>query len=149
MTCSTRFTAIELSFRYRVLYLNQNTQDVKNELFLISTGQSNVRNFGKCCLRQSDERTNRYKIRTGERLSSMSLLKIVGELVISKLDLCEGGSNSPTVFNSDIELGVSPFRGSYLIVRSSLFRRQHLPKIRTLFCLLDIKKHSFLTSCAF
>ena len=31
-------------------------------------------------------------------------------LVISKLDLCEGGSFSPKIFNSDIEQSVSPFR---------------------------------------
>ena len=30
----------------------------------------------------------------------------------------------------------------YLIVRSSLCRKQHLPKIRTLFCPVHIKKHS-------
>ena len=29
----------------------------------------------------------------------------------------------------------------------SLCRKQHLPKIRTLFCLVDIKKRSFLISC--
>ena len=28
--------------------------------------------------------------------------------IISKLDLCEGGSFSPTIFNSDIELSVFP-----------------------------------------
>ena len=38
----------------------------------------------------------------------------------SKLDLCEGGSFSPTSFNSDIELSVfSPFRVLYLFVALS------------------------------
>ena len=35
---------------------NLNTQEVKNERFLIWTRQNNVRIFGKCCLRQSDAR---------------------------------------------------------------------------------------------
>ena len=34
-----------------------------NERFLIWTRQNKVRIFGKFCLRQSDERTNRYKTR--------------------------------------------------------------------------------------
>ena len=34
-----------------------------------------------------------------------------------------------------------------LFVRSSLWRWQNLPKIHTLFCLVHIKKRSFLTSC--
>ena len=43
---------------------NQNSQEVKNERFLIWTRQDNARIFGKCCLRQSNERTNiRYKTR--------------------------------------------------------------------------------------
>ena len=41
------------------------------------------------------------------------------------------------------------FRVLYLFVRSSLCRRQHLRKIRTLFCLFHIKKRSCLTSCVF
>ena len=36
------------------------TQEVKNERFLISTRQNNVRIFGIHCLRQSDKRKNRY-----------------------------------------------------------------------------------------
>ena len=44
---------------------NQNSQVVqKKERFLIWTRQNNVRIFGKCCLRQRDERTNRCKTRT-------------------------------------------------------------------------------------
>ena len=42
---------------------NQNTQEVKNERFLIWTRQNKTRIFGKFCLRQSDERTNKYKTR--------------------------------------------------------------------------------------
>ena len=45
--------------------MNQNTQEVqkefKKERFLIWTGQNNVQIFCKCCLQQSDKRTNRYK----------------------------------------------------------------------------------------
>ena len=40
--------------------VKQNTQEVKNERFLIRTRQNTVPNFGQFCLRQSDERTNRY-----------------------------------------------------------------------------------------
>ena len=40
----------------------------------------------------------------------------------SKLDLCEGGSFSSTIFNSDIELNVSPFRVLYLFVTLSICR---------------------------
>ena len=62
--------------------------------------------------------------------------------LISKLDLCEGGSFSRTIFTSDI---VSPIRVLYLFVQLSLCRRQRMPKIRTLVCLVDIlKKRSFL-----
>ena len=42
---------------------NQNTHDVKNERFLITWTRQNNANFGKCYLRQSHERTNRYKTR--------------------------------------------------------------------------------------
>ena len=84
---------------------------------------------------------------------AMSLLKIVGEKLPlsqrqsldknthSKLDLCEGGSFSPpAIFKSDIELSVYHISCYYicLFVRSSFCRRQHLPKIRTLFCLVHI-----------
>ena len=48
---------------------NQNTQEVKRERFLTSTRQNNVHIFGKFCLRQSDERTNRYKHELWEILS--------------------------------------------------------------------------------
>ena len=34
-----------------------------NERYLIRTRQNNVHIYDKCCLRQSDKRTNRYKIR--------------------------------------------------------------------------------------
>ena len=34
--------------------------------------------------------------------------KLFLHISISKLDLCEGGSFSPTIFNSDIELSVFP-----------------------------------------
>ena len=37
----------------------------------------------------------------------------------------------------------------HLFVRLSLCQRQRLPKIRTFFCLFNIKKRSFLTSCVF
>ena len=94
--------------------------------FLISTRQkNNVRIFGVRCLRQSDKRTNGYKERNGEN-------------TLSKLGLCEGGSFSPTIFNSDIELRVSVF--IYPFVRLSLCRGQPMPKVRTLFCLVNYLK---------
>ena len=37
----------------------------------------------------------------------------------------------------------------YLFVRLSLCRRQRMPKIRTLFCQVDIKQWTCLTSCVF
>ena len=40
----------------------------------------------------------------------------------------------------------SPFRVLYLFIRLSLCRRQRMPKIRTLFCLVDIKKLSSLSN---
>ena len=56
--------------------INQNTQEVKRERFLIRTRQNKMRISGKLCLRQSDERTNRYKTRNVvNTYSSMSLLK--------------------------------------------------------------------------
>ena len=67
----------------------------------------------------------------------------------SKLDLCEGGSFSPTIFNSGIEPSVFPFRVLYPFVRLPLCRRQHLLKLCTLFCPVNIKKRLFLTSCVF
>ena len=42
---------------------NQNTKEVKHERCLIWIGQNNVRILGKCCLRQSDKRTNKYNIK--------------------------------------------------------------------------------------
>ena len=45
-----------------ILALLSLIQEVKNERFLIWIRQNNVRIFGKCCLRQSDNRTNRQPI---------------------------------------------------------------------------------------
>ena len=88
-----------------------------------------------------------------------------------KLDHCEGASFSTAIFNSDIQLSVYSllcdisicprpaitvmvdwalninYLSIYLFVRLSLCQRQRMPKIRTLFCLGDIKQRSFLTSC--
>ena len=44
-------------------FTDQITQEVKNEHFLIWTRQTNLQIFGKVCLRQSDERTDKYKTR--------------------------------------------------------------------------------------
>ena len=44
---------------------------------------------------------------------------------------------------------LTPFCVLYLLVRLPLCWRQHMPKIRTLFCLVDIKKRSSLTACVF
>ena len=49
-----------------ILFSNLNTQEVKNECFLIWTRQNNVAILSRCFLRQSDERTNRYKTRNVE-----------------------------------------------------------------------------------
>ena len=58
---------------------NQITQEVKQERFLIWSRQNNVQTFGKCCLRESDERSSRYKTRNvGNTEVIMSLLHIVG-----------------------------------------------------------------------
>ena len=62
---------------------------------------------------------------------------------LSKLDLCEGGSFSPTIFNSDIELSVFPiscFMSECPLV--ALSKATYVAKIRTLFGLVDIKKRS-------
>ena len=95
--------------------------------FLISTRQNNVRIFGKRCLRQSDNRINRHKRRNREK---------------SKLDHCEGGSFSPTIFDSEwYWIKCFPHFVFYICVpRLSLCRRQRMPKNRTLFRLVDIKK---------
>ena len=69
------------SWEYSFSYLhgqetNQNTQEVKNEhfLILIRTRQNNVQIFSKSCLPQSDEWTNRYRIHF-LRWSTTQLLK--------------------------------------------------------------------------
>ena len=70
-------------------------------------------------------------------------------VLISKLDLPREGAfhlRSSPVTLSEV---FSPFRVLYLFVRLSLCRRQYMPKIRALFCLVVIKKRSFLTSCVF
>ena len=83
--------------------------------------------------------------------NAQSTAKVISSLQLSrKLDLCERGNFSPTIFNSDVELiSVSPISCFYLFVRLSLCRWQRMPKIRTLFCLVVIKRRSFLTSSVF
>ena len=62
-------------------------------------------------------------------------------LVISKLDLCEDGSVSKQIFTSDIQISVFLHLVFYicLTVRTLLCRRQYLPKMCILFCLVLIK----------
>ena len=98
----------------------------------------------------------------------MSLLKIVGEKLPpsqrSSLEMTRARSKCPGKDDYDVEKirrekrmtykegggeMFTTFRVLYLFVRSSLCRGQHLPKIRTLFCLVHIKKRSLLTSCVF
>ena len=68
----------------------------------------------------------------------------------SKLDLCEGESVSSAIFNSDVQIKRLIFFEFYISVRLSLCRqRQRRQKIRTFFCLVDVKRRSFLTSCLF
>ena len=63
--------------------------------------------------------------------------------VFSKLDLCEGGSFSPTTSRSDIELSVFPHFVFYMFVLLSLCRRQRMcRKFGHCFCLVDIKKQN-------
>ena len=70
------------SQKYTDIWSSCGTKEVKNEqVFLIST-KLNVRIFGIRCLRQCDTRTDRYKTGNGETLSSMSLVKIEGELIL-------------------------------------------------------------------
>ena len=90
----------------------------------MSTRQNNVRIVGIRCRYQSDKRTNRYETRKGVNTC--------------KLDLCEGGSFSTAIFNSDSQLSVTPARVLYMFVRLSLYSNQRMPKIRTLFCLVDM-----------
>ena len=67
---------------------------------------------------------------------------------LSKLDLCEGGSFSPTIFKSDIEVNVYHISCFIFVCPFvALSKANFLPKIRTLFCLVHIKTRSFLTSC--
>ena len=59
-------------------FSSQNTQEVKNERYLISTRQNNVRIFGIRTLPSTKRQTD-IKNEMGKTLSSMSLLKIVGD----------------------------------------------------------------------
>ena len=70
--CASSFSCSFFSVPESVLWFgriltDQNTQEVKNERFLISTRQNNVRIFGIRCLRQSDKRTDRYQTRNVEK----------------------------------------------------------------------------------
>ena len=64
-----------------------------------------------------------------------------------ELDLCEGGSFSPTIFNSDIELSVFPISVFDICLSVCRFVEGNIClKFCTLSCLVDIKKRSFLSS---
>ena len=62
----------------------------------------------------------------------------------SKLDLCEGGSFSTAIFISDIQLSVFSFSSFIYSVCPfvAFLKRQRMPKMRTLLCLVDIKMRS-------
>ena len=64
--------------------------------------------------------------------------------------LCDegGGSFSTAIFNSDIQLCFFPLLVFYICLSIWRFVKK-VPKICALFCLVDIKKLSFLTSCVF
>ena len=67
MTISVKTWTMTISGKtWTMTISNQNTQEVKNECFLISTRQNNVRIFGIRCLRQSDKQANRYNTQNGE-----------------------------------------------------------------------------------
>ena len=72
-------------------------------------------------------------------------LKIKALSTTSKLDLCEEGSFSPTIFNSDIELSVFPISCFFLIccrfVEGNVLYAENVHIM--LFCPVDIKKRSF------
>ena len=70
--------------------------------------------------------------------------------LISKLDLCEGGSVSPTIFISDIELDVFPI--SYIISACpfvALSKATFEENSHIVFSSLKFKKRSFVTACVF
>ena len=70
--------------------------------------------------------------------------------VTSKPYLCEGGSLSPTILNSEIELSV--FSISYFISVCpfvAMSKAMYAENSHIVFCLVDITKRLFLTSCVF
>ena len=75
-----------------------------------------------------------------KKLRGMSLLQIA----VEKLDLCEGGSFSTAIFNSDIQLRVFLLFVFYICLSVCRFIKGNIrrSKMCTLFCLVDIKKHS-------
>ena len=79
-------------------------------------------------------------------------VQILGKQIFPvALDLCEGGSFSPTIFKSDIELSVyhiSCFISVCPLV--ALSKAKFAENLHFVFCLVHmayIKKRSFLTSC--
>ena len=143
---------------FAVFFTNQNTQEAKKENFLIWTIQNKVRILGKLSLRQSDERTKREKTRNVVNItlaqchfgrSQVKSSHPRKDDVISKLDLCEGGSFLPTIFKSDIEpsvyhilcfISVCPF-----VALSKAKSAENVQFVLS----SPIKTRSFLTSCVF
>ena len=133
-----------------------------NTLKKIWTRQNNVHIFGKCCLRQSDDWTNRYMTRNvvntqlnvtfeDRRWKAPSLAKIkFGKsfsLSFSKLDLCEGGSFSSTIFKWHWAKCLPHFvfyicLSVYCFVEGNICWNAQ-------FCLVHIKKRLFLISYVF
>ena len=64
---------------------------------------------------------------------------------ISKLDLCEGGSFSTAIFNSDIQLSVDTF-SCFISVCPFVALLNKGNVCRKCACLVDIKKRSFFTA---
>ena len=62
--CVKKKSKTEMTANVQLKETNQNTQEFKNERYLIRTRQNNVHIFGKFCLRHSDIRTEQMKHET-------------------------------------------------------------------------------------
>ena len=95
---------------------NHNTQEVKKERFLISTRKNNVHIFSFPNSVVEREEA-RFQLRSSTVTSVQLRVYALSCSIIICLSVCRFGKGNAT-----------------------------MPKIRTLFCLVDIKKRSFLTT---
>ena len=77
--------------------------------------------------------------------------RVCKSISISKLHLCEGGSFPTVIFYSDIQQSFFLLFMFYICLSVCRFVLKAIygVKVCTLFCLVDIKKCSFSTSCVF